>query len=374
MDNPFLQSLMQNNIHVLEDFYEKSDKLKSINEEDDREEFYEDGKKKKKEDVKTIVLDWISLNNRENEKFLKLENGEEEDSDDDYDNDSDSSDGESDKSDDEDEQNSEDEDEEDESKLTEKEKIEKHDKLLDKQERKKEKEEKEFKYDELSKFYCYRILIEFVREIKSLEDKLNSKNESLEEYVYRKYDHDFFMKDGESNDNSSDDEDSNDEDSDNEESDDKKCKKEDSFLYKMNMNQIAIKTVLDNESHISFLMFCFEVVFDNKPEKLNKLRKHIIETLQDFDISYISRIKKLKTMSVQNWFTLFEDSMSIPIGDFVKFEFNYDKSKIIEKTIYEFDNNITEENVENIRFYTIQDIMNMYEQKIFENRILAKYN
>ncbi len=350
MNNEFLENLMANNIQVLEDFYkkDKSNNLDTVEEEES------DENKKNKIDNKSIVIDWVGLNSKENEKFLKIEEKAERmknkslDSDDEY-YDSDSSNDSDDDFDNSDEssveennQEDEEENEENEQKMSEKEKLNIHDKMLDKQEN--EKEEKEFKYEVLSKFYCYRILIEFVRELKNIEDKISSKEDSnQEEYVYRKYEHD-------------------------------EVEDENSFAYLMTNNQIALKTKLDNESHISFLMYCFELVFDDKSNKLNELRQHIIESLSDFDNSYLSRIKKMNKLSVQNWFTLIEDSMGIPFGDFVKFEFNYDKTKIIEKTRYEFDNNITQENVENIRFYTLLDLMNMYEQKIFENRILAKYN
>ncbi len=353
MNNEFLQNLMANNIQVLEDFYKK-DKLSTFNED---EEYDENNKNKKNNNNQSVVIDWVSLNNKENEKFLKIEariqqmKNKSSDSDDDdeeyYDSDSsnDSDEYDSDENEQEETKSLEEEDDDDdenEQKLTEKEKIEIHDKKLDKQEN--EKVEKEFKYEVLSKFYCYRILIELVRELKNIEDKISSKEDAnQEEYVYRKYEHD--------------------------DVDDKN-----SFAYLMTSNQIALKTKLDNESYISILMFCFELVFDDKSDKLNDIRQHIIESLTDFDNSYISRIKYIKTLSVQNWYTLIEDSLAIPYGDFVKFEFNFDKSKIIEKIRYEFDNNITQESVENIRFYTILDIMNMYEQKIFENRILAKYN
>ncbi len=325
MNNEFLQNLMANNIQILEDFYKK-DKPNSNDMENDFEE------SNNKKDVKTIVLDWVSLNNKENEKFLKLEakaerikNGEEDSDDENYDSDSSyGSDDESEVSNEDDTQSLNDEDEnENENILTEKEKLEKHDRLVDKQEKENdEDEEKVLKFDELSKYYCYRILIEFVRELKNIEDKIGKnliefgeeEERDYDDYVYRRYEHD--------------------------EVDDIN-----SFSYQMTNNKIAIKSKLENESYISFLIFCFELVFDDKSNKLNNIRQHIIDTLTDFDSTYIARIKKLKNLNVQNWFTLIEDSMAIPIGDFVKFEFNFDKTKIIEKTRYDFDENITEENI-----------------------------
>ncbi len=342
MSNEFLQNLMANNIQVLEDFYKK-EKLETLDEED------ENVSKNKKINTTTVVLDWLSLNAKENEQFLKIEAKAEKmkngtlDSDDEFDYDSDSSDGNCDNDDNSDKSSVEEaqslEDDEDDENLTEKQKLEIHDKLIDKQEKQDEEDESEQKYDELSKYYCYRILIEFIRELKNYEDKINND----EEYVYRKYEHD-------------------------------DVEEENSFAYKMSNNQIALKTKFENESYISLIMYCFELVHDDKANKLNDIRQNIIQSSIDFDNKYISRIKKMKTMSVQNWFTIIEDSMAIPFGDFVKFEFNYDNSKIVEKTRYEFDDKITEENVENIQFYTVQNILTMYEQKIFENRILAKYN
>lgn len=343
-----MESLMANNIQVLEDFYKK-EKLETLDEEGENT-------KTKKNDNESIIVDWMSLNVKENEKFLKIEeraerikNGEE-DSDDDYeDNDSDSSDGGYNSSDSEEEVENnknkkmkknldEDEEADLEDEEEEEEKNHKH-----RHETEEEKEERESKYDELSKFYCYRIMIEFVRELKNLEEKITFKNEDAEDFVYRKYDYD------ESTD-------------------------EESFSYKMSNNLIALKTKHDNESYVSFLMLCFELVFDDSVSKFNDIRRRIIDANIEVDIPIVARIKKMKNLNVEKWFTIIEDSLAIPFGDFVKFEFNYDKSKIIEKTRYEFDDNITEENVENIRFYTVLDIMNMYEQKIFENRIVAKYH
>ncbi len=321
-------NILKNNIDIIGNIKEEEQ------EEVNAQSLEVDESEKRKNHNKIVVLDWLTMSFKENEKFRELE--EEDDS----------------------EVQSLEEDE-DEAQSLEDEDEDEVQSLEDEDEDEEETEgifQREKRFDIMSKFYCYRIMIEFVKELKNQEDKVYIKNKinanglleneeyEVQEYVYRQYQFD-------------------------------EPTEEESFKYKMHNNQIAIKTKLDNEFYLSLLFYCFEVVYDNKPLVLNELRQKIIDSsIEDYDMKIMRRIKYMTSLDINNWFSFIEDSMAIPIGDYVQFEYNFDKTMIIEKTKYNFDEMITHQDISDTKIYTIDDILQLYENKILESRVLSKYH
>ncbi len=314
-------NILKNNIDIIGNIKEEEQ------EEVNAQSLEVDESEKRKNHNKIVVLDWLTMSFKENEKFRELE--EEDDSE-----------VQSLEEDEDEAQSLEDEDEDEDEDEEETEGI----------------FQREKRFDIMSKFYCYRIMIEFVKELKNQEDKVYIKNKinanglleneeyEVQEYVYRQYQFD-------------------------------EPTEEESFKYKMHNNQIAIKTKLDNEFYLSLLFYCFEVVYDNKPLVLNELRQKIIDSsIEDYDMKIMRRIKYMTSLDINNWFSFIEDSMAIPIGDYVQFEYNFDKTMIIEKTKYNFDEMITHQDISDTKIYTIDDILQLYENKILESRVLSKYH
>ncbi len=336
-------NILKNNIDIIGNIKEEQE------EEVNAQSLEVDESEKRKNHNKIVVLDWLTMSFKENEKFRELEEENE------------------DEAGDEDEaQSLEEEDEAEAQSLEDEDEDEAEDEaqsLEDEDEDEDEDEEetegifqREKRFDTMSKFYCYRIMIEFVKELKNQEDKVYIKNKinanglleneeyEVQEYVYRQYQFD-------------------------------EPTEEESFKYKMHNNQIAIKTKLDNEFYLSLLFYCFEVVYDNKPLVFNELRQKIIDSsIEDYDMKIMRRIKYMTSLDINNWFSFIEDSMAIPFGDYVQYEFNFDKTMIIEKTKYNFDEMITHQDISDTKIYTIDDILQLYENKILESRVLSKYH
>lgn len=331
------ENIMKNNINVVGGI-----KGSTTPEEPQKRKFVE----------KTVVLDWLSMNSKENNKFKDMDENEEDDEDDEdeffsssasnskkYNNKEDNEDNDDEEDEDEGDEEDEDDDEEDE------------DEDDDDEDEKGLFNKKSKEIDILSKYYCYRILIEFAHELKAQESIISSKYEGSEgsegseliHYVYKQYQFD-------------------------EPTDTK------SFKYKIHNGQIALETCLDNEFYVSFMFYLFEVIFDDKPLTFNELRQKIKDSSLDYDSNVIGCIKKMRTLDVNSWFMFIEESMGIILGDYVQFEYNHDKTMIIEKTSYEFDSMITHESVDGVKIYTIDDIIALYRSKIIQYRVLSKYH